>query len=94
MPGGGADRSRAPPRGARHDVVVPDDLDYAWLGRLVDHTESWSAEDLAIARRLLADQGRALDDEHAKDVRGRRKKQEIVEELESAIARYGERRSR
>ncbi len=74
--------------------LVPDDLDYAWLDRLVDQAESWSADDLATARRLLADQRRALGEEHTKDVRGRRRKQQVVEELESAIAGYGERCSR
>jgi hypothetical protein len=47
-------------------VTVPDDLDYAWLGRLIDHPESWSADDLETARQLVADQKTALDEEHPK----------------------------
>jgi hypothetical protein len=74
-------------------VDVPDDSDYAWLGRLIDHPGSWSADDLATARRL-ADQRRALDDEHTKDVRGRREQQDVVDALEAAIETYVERRSR
>ena len=75
-------------------MQVPDDLDYAWLGRLIDHPESWSAPDLANARQLVAHQKRALDDEHPQDVLGRQAKQGVIDALEAAIETYVERRSR
>ena len=81
-------------RHIRHDATVPDDVDYAWLGRLIDHPESWSADDLAIARQLVATQKAALDDEHPRDVQGRQAKQELIDALEAAIETYVERRSR
>jgi hypothetical protein len=77
----------------RHDAAVPDYVDYAWLGRLIDHPESWSADDLATARQLVAHQKRALDDEHPQDVRGRQAKQELIDALEAAAETYVERRS-
>jgi hypothetical protein len=78
----------------RHDAAVPDDVDYAWLGRLLDHPESWSADDLATARQLVATQKAALDDEHPRDVQGRQAKQELIDALEVAVAMYVERRAR
>jgi len=78
----------------RHDAAVPDDVDYAWLGRLIDHPESWSADDLATARQLVAHQRRALDDEHPRDVQGRQAEQELIDALEAAIQAYVERRAR
>lgn len=77
-----------------HDAAVPDDFDYAWLGRLIDHPESWSADDLATARQLVAQQKAALDDEHPQDVQGRRAKQELIDALDAAVETYVERRSR
>jgi hypothetical protein len=78
----------------RHHAAVPDDLDYAWLGRLIDHPESWSADDLATARQLVADQQIALDEEHPKDARGRQAKQDVIDALEAAIERHIARRTR
>ena len=75
-------------------MPVPDDLDYCWLGRLIDHPESWSADDLATARQLVANQKRALDDEHPQDVLGRQAKQGVIDALDAAIETYVERRSR
>jgi hypothetical protein len=78
----------------RHHAAVPDDLDYVWLGRLIDHPESWSAGDLTAARQLVADQQIALDEEHPKDARGRQAKQDVIDALEAAIERHIARRTR
>jgi hypothetical protein len=85
---------RSPPRSVRHHGGVPDDDDYAWLGRLIDHPDSWSADDLATARQLVAEQKSALDNEHPKDARGRQAKQDLIGALEAAIERHVEGRSR
>jgi hypothetical protein len=71
---------------------VPDDLDYAWLGRLTEHPEDWSAGDLATARQLVADQRRAIADAQPLDERTRRSMQEVVDGLEAAIEAYVTRR--
>jgi hypothetical protein len=60
---------------------VPDDLDYEWLGWLIADPEAWSTNDLASAEAVVADQKRAIGEEHPKDVRGRKAKQDLVDRL-------------
>jgi hypothetical protein len=67
---------------------VPDDLDYAWLGSLVEHPEQWTEEDLAAARFMLTNQKRALDEAHPRDRARRQSLQETVDALEAAIEKY------
>jgi hypothetical protein len=54
-----------------HDPAVPDNLDYEWLGWLVEHPEKWTEEDLAGARFMLANQKSAVEAMHPKDPNGR-----------------------
>ena len=65
---------------------MPDNLDFEWLRWLVEHPTEWSDADLATAKMIVAWQTRAIEEEHPKDVRGRREKQELVHQLEAAIA--------
>jgi hypothetical protein len=67
---------------------MPDDLDYAWLGWLIEHPDKWTPADLATAGAVIADQKRAVDESHPKDTRGRDRKQAIVDALESAIQEH------
>ena len=67
---------------------MPDDLDYAWLGWLVEHPGEWTAADLAVAEALVASQTRAVEERHPKDNRGRESAQEVVDALESAVRTY------
>jgi hypothetical protein len=73
-----------------HDPAVPDNLDYEWLGWLVEHPEKWTEEDLAGARFMLANQKSAVEAMHPKDPNGRRAAQEVVDLLEAAIQKYVE----
>jgi hypothetical protein len=72
----------------RHDANVPDDLDYAWLGWLIENPADWSCDDLSAAEQILVDQKRAVDESHPSDLEGRRAKQALVDHLEAAIAAY------
>jgi hypothetical protein len=65
---------------------VPDDLDYEWLGRFLEHPEE-TAGDLSTGQFTLSNQKRAVADTHPEDVKGRRSLQGIVDALEAAIAR-------
>jgi hypothetical protein len=67
---------------------VPDTSDYEWLGWLVAHPEEWTKSDLAAARSLLADQRRAVEGAHPKDVKNRRSLQAVVDQLETALRTY------
>jgi hypothetical protein len=66
---------------------VPDDADYAWLQELLDRPE-WSADDLATAQFLLANQQHALDAADARDQRTVRRLGEVVDALQRAIERH------
>jgi hypothetical protein len=64
---------------------VPDNLDYEWLGWLVDHPEEWSAVDARKAEWLIGNQRSAISGMHPKDVRRRHS---VVDRLETALAGY------
>jgi hypothetical protein len=70
---------------------MPDDLDYRWLAWLAQHPEAWSPDDLAAAEQIVADQKRAIEESHAKDVEAHQAKRIVVDGLEAAIDFYRER---
>jgi hypothetical protein len=67
---------------------MPDDSDYQWLGELLAHPDRWTRDDLAAVRLIIDNQKRALVGLHAKDVKGKRLAQGVVDELEAALQVY------
>lgn len=67
---------------------MPDDLDYAWLGEFIAHPRRWS-EDLAIARTLLENQRRALEETDPRDRRHRPAPEDTVNALQEATDTRG-----
>jgi hypothetical protein len=68
---------------------MPADLDYAWLGEFIAHPPRWSEEDLAIARTLLENQRRALEETDPRDRRHRPALEDTVNALQEAIDTRG-----
>jgi len=77
--------ARLPERCDGHHLLVPDDLDYEWLGWLTTNPNDWTDEDLSAARFMIANQKRVLAELHPKDVKGRRTAQSVLDVLEAAL---------
>jgi len=59
--------------------LMPDDLDYIWLGEFLGDAPNWSTEDVSTARWLLAQQRQALDDAHPLDEKTGETLREVVD---------------
>ena len=68
--------------------LMPDDLDYIWLGEFLGDAPNWSTEDVSTARWLLARQRHALDDAHPRDEKTRKRLRGVVDALEQALAKH------
>ena len=64
---------------------MPDDQDYRWLAWLLEHPERWTGDDLSAAQSMLANQRRAFESLHARDVAGRASAVELIDRLGVAI---------
>ena len=71
-----------------HDLIVPDDQDYEWLGWLVNHPQEWSEDDASAARFLIGNQRSALDGMHPMDAKRRAGAQKVIDDLEAALETY------
>lgn len=67
---------------------MPDNQDYGDLGRLLAAPGSWSVDDAASARSLLASQDSAVASVHLLDQRRRESMQAVADDLRAAIAKY------
>jgi hypothetical protein len=67
---------------------MPDDADYRYLGWLVEHPEEWTEADRESAESILANQKRAVDEGHPKDVKNRQSLRDVVDALECGLARH------
>ena len=67
---------------------MPDDLDYAWLGELLRDPRAWSDGDAATVRSMIATQRAALAEEHPRDATSRLASEQLIDELEIALAVY------
>jgi hypothetical protein len=72
---------------------VPDNQDYADLGRLLASPDSWSDADAVLARLLLRNQEQAVATAHPRDVRRRAGMQAVVDDLRAAVTAHERRRS-
>ena len=70
---------------------MPDEQDYADLGRLLASPESWDEQDAARARSLLRSQEQAVESAHPKNLRRRAVMQAVVDDLQAAVATYDRR---
>jgi hypothetical protein len=66
---------------------MPDDLDYAWLGWLIEHPDEWTPADLATAKASLPTRSEPSTN-RIRRTRGHEGKQAVVDALESAIQEY------
>jgi hypothetical protein len=65
---------------------VPDNDDYAALGRLLASPETWTTEDATVARSLLRDQEDAVKGRASEGIRRRDDMQAVADDLRAAIA--------
>jgi hypothetical protein len=71
---------------------VPDDQDYAGLGRLLSSPATWSAQDATYMKSLLVRQADAVAGCHPKDSKGRQRLQALVDDIQAALEKYEARR--
>jgi hypothetical protein len=67
---------------------VPDNEDYAALGRLLASPETWSAEDARAAKSHLRHQEGAVTSVHPSDIRRRASMEAVADDLRTAIATW------
>jgi hypothetical protein len=67
---------------------VPDNEDYAELGRLLAHPETWTRSESAYILSLRGSQAEALTEAHPKDAKRIASLQKLLDEIDGAIARW------
>lgn len=65
---------------------MPDDQDYAALGALLGRAEVWTTAEADRVMWIRNEQAAMLAAVHSKDQKGRRRLQEVLDEVDRAIA--------